>query len=73
MGRVVARARATGWDLTACNLGVRQEAALEVQHRLLAEARPRLRDGEVTGLVLSTGIDDTTVVAGRRRVRWPTR
>jgi lysophospholipase L1-like esterase len=67
VGRVVARARATGWDVTAYNLGVRRETVPEVQRRLVAEARPRLRNGDVVGLVLSAGINDTTVESGRRR------
>ena len=68
VGRVVARARAAGRDLTGYNLGVRRETTLDVEARLVAEARPRLRDGDAHGLVVSSGINDTTVVAGRRRV-----
>lgn len=68
VGRVVARGRADGWDLTGYNLGVRRETTLDIQARLVAEARPRLRDGDAHGLVVSAGINDTTVMAGQRRV-----
>jgi lysophospholipase L1-like esterase len=68
VGRSVARARTSGWDLTGYNLGVRRETTPAIADRLAAEARPRLRDGDAHGLVVNGGINDTTVVAGRRRV-----
>lgn len=68
VGRVVARARAAGWDVTGYNLGIRRETSVDIQERLVAEARPRLRDGDVHGLVVSAGVNDTTIVAGERRV-----
>ncbi|MEU2350038.1 GDSL-type esterase/lipase family protein [Modestobacter sp. NPDC049651] len=67
VGRVAARARATGWDLTAYPLGIRRETTPEIGRRLLAEARPRLRDGDAHGLVVAGGVNDTTVEDGRRR------
>ena len=68
VGRVVARGRGIGWNLTGYNLGVRRETTPDIQARLVTEARPRLRDGDAHGLVVSAGINDTTVMAGQRRV-----
>jgi lysophospholipase L1-like esterase len=68
VGRVVARAREAGWDLTGYGLGVRRETTPDVSCRLLPEARPRLVDGQAHGVVLATGVNDTTVEGGRRRV-----
>ena len=66
-GRVVARARAAGADLTGYPLGVRRETTRDVQRRFLAETAPRLRDGEAHGVVLATGVNDTTIEDGARR------
>ena len=66
-GRVVARARAAGWDLTGYSLGVRRETLPDIARRFAAETRPRLRDGDAHGVVLAGGINDSTVEGGRRR------
>lgn len=68
VGRVVVRARSAGWNLTGYNLGVRRATTVDMEDRLLAETRRRLRDGDAHGLVVSTGINDTTVLDGKRRV-----
>ena len=68
VGRVVASARRAGTDLTGYNLGVRRQTSQDVQVRWLAEARPRLRHGDGSGVVLAVGVNDTTVDAGQRRV-----
>ncbi|MDK3257445.1 GDSL-type esterase/lipase family protein [Blastococcus capsensis] len=68
VGRVVASARRAGTDLTGYNLGVRRETSQDVQARWLAEARPRLRQGDGRGVVLAVGVNDTTVDGGQRRV-----
>lgn len=61
VGRVVREARGLGADLTAYNLGVRRETTVEVATRLRLEAPPRLKDGDIAGVVFSTGVNDTTV------------
>lgn len=61
VGRVVRDARGLGVDLTAYNLGVRRETTVEVATRLRLEAPPRLKDGDVAGVVISTGVNDTTM------------
>lgn len=67
MGRVVRHALGLGANLTAYNLGVRRETTVDVSTRLRAEAPPRLTDGDVAGVVLSTGVNDTTVDDGGTR------
>ena len=67
VGRVLATARQAGHDVTGYNLGVRRETTPEVVARLRIEAPPRLRDGDVRALVLSTGVNDTTTLAGTPR------
>ena len=67
VGRVVARARAAGWDLTGYGLGVRRQTTPEAERRLVPEVLPRLRDGDAHGVVLGTGVNDTTVEHGGRR------
>lgn len=68
VGRVLAAGRAEGLDVTGYNLGVRRETLPQVQSRWLAEARPRLRDGDGYGVVLAAGVNDTTWEGGRERV-----
>ncbi len=60
VGRVVRDARAMGANITAYNLGVRRETTVQVAARLPLEAPPRLADGDVAGVVFSTGVNDTT-------------
>jgi lysophospholipase L1-like esterase len=67
VGRVIAAARAAGWNPTSYNLGVRRETIGDIQRRFLTEAAPRLRDGDAYGVVVSGGINDTAVASGRRR------
>jgi lysophospholipase L1-like esterase len=71
VGRVVARARAAGHDVTGYNLGVRRETSLDVRRRLAGEATPRLRDGDASAVVVAVGVNDTTAVDGRPRVGVP--
>lgn len=68
VGRLVAQARADGVDLTGYNLGVRRQTGPEIAARLESEAAPRLRDGDVHGVVFSAGVNDTTIENGDRRV-----
>ena len=68
VGRVLADAFAAGVPLTAYNLGVRGNTSVQVAERWRREAQPRLSPESSTGLVLSFGVNDTTVESGRRRV-----
>ena len=68
VGRVVARARRDGVDLTGYNLGVRGETGPQVQARWLAEADVRLRRADAYGVVLAFGVNDTITDGGKRRV-----
>lgn len=54
--------------VTAYNLGVRGETSVQIAARWLGEASSRLLAGTKTGVVLSFGVNDTTVEAGHRRV-----
>jgi acyl-CoA thioesterase I len=67
-GRVVAASFATGTPLTAYNLGVRGQTSVEVAARCRHETRARLLCATDTRLVLSFGVNDTTVDVGQRRV-----
>lgn len=67
VGRVLARSLADGFDVTGYNLGVRRDTGRDVARRWEAEAGPRLREGDVHGLVLAVGVNDTALVGGRRR------
>jgi lysophospholipase L1-like esterase len=68
VGRVVAASYASGVPVTAYNLGVRGETSVQVAARWRGETEPRLQAGVETRVVLSFGINDTTVDGGRRRV-----
>ncbi len=67
VGRITARARANGWDLTGYNLGIRRETTPDLRRRFAAEAQPRLQDGDVHGVVVGSGVNDTALESGRRR------
>jgi lysophospholipase L1-like esterase len=68
VGRVVSRARLAGQDLTAYSLGVRRETTADVAARLPVEAPPRLRDGDVAGIVFSAGVNDTMTDGGQQQL-----
>jgi lysophospholipase L1-like esterase len=82
VGRITAAARQTGRDLTAYNLGVRRDTALDVARRWRDEARVRLVDGEPAGVVFAVGTNDIALGHARSRTlavlgdllggcRWP--
>lgn len=54
--------------MTVYNLGVRRETSRDVLDRWAAECRPRLPDGVEGRVVVSFGVNDTTLGGGRRRV-----
>lgn len=71
-GRLAARTHrgtaTAGRPLTTYGLGVRRQTSAEVAARLVAECRPRLPLGCAAGVVLSCGVNDTTLEAGHTRV-----
>lgn len=67
VGRLVAQAQAEGLDVTGYNLGIRRETGPEITARLATEGTIRLRDGDVRGVVLSSGVNDTTADGDRQR------
>ncbi len=67
-GRLAARTQRAGLPLTAYNLGVRRQTSRQVLDRWLPECSCRLPDGCDGRLVVSFGVNDTTVENGRQRV-----
>jgi len=68
VGRVVEQARGAGANLTAYNLGVRRETAVDIDRRWIAEVTPRLRDEDAYGVVQAVGVNDTALEQGQRRL-----
>jgi lysophospholipase L1-like esterase len=60
VGRVVAKTRQGGLDLTAYNLGIRNDTSADVASRWLTEAKLRLRPEHDCLLVFSFGANDCT-------------
>lgn len=71
-GRLAARTHQAGPPLTAYNLGVRRQTSTEIRQRWLSECAPRLPGGSDGRLVVSFGVNDTTVEDGRQRVSTAT-
>jgi acyl-CoA thioesterase-1 len=67
VGRAVADAAAAGMPVTAYNLGVRGDTSVQVAARWRGEAQPRFTAEAQAGVVLSFGVNDTTLEAGRPR------
>jgi acyl-CoA thioesterase I len=72
VGRVVAKARQRGLDLTAYNLGVRRDTSADVASRWLTEAKLRLRPEHDCRLVFSFGTNDCarSGLDGGPRIAW---
>jgi lysophospholipase L1-like esterase len=68
VGLVAAAARGEGHELTAYNLGVRRGTSVDVSRRWRSEARERLKDGDLFGVVFAVGTNDVAVHRGRPRV-----
>jgi acyl-CoA thioesterase-1 len=68
VGRIVAESYRDGRPVTAYNLGVRGDTSEDVRRRLLAETAVRWVAGCDNRLVVSFGVNDTTVVDGSVRV-----
>ncbi|GAB7079623.1 GDSL-type esterase/lipase family protein [Megalodesulfovibrio paquesii] len=58
VGRLLARSKAAGHDLTGYNLGVRRHSSADILARFEAETRCRLFEGLPTRLVFSFGVAD---------------
>lgn len=61
VGRIVTTSFGLGLPLTAYNLGVRMETSEQVAARWRAETLPRLLPGADCRVVLSFGVNDTTI------------
>jgi acyl-CoA thioesterase I len=68
VGRVSARARQGGCDLTCYNLGIRRDTSLDIAARWQAEIAARLPKDVDGRLVFSFGVNDCCDEDGRRRV-----
>ncbi len=71
VGRLAAHSHRGGRPLTAYNLGVRRDTTADVLSRVPAECGTRLPRGCDAGVVLSFGVNDTTLVGGRPRIAAP--
>jgi lysophospholipase L1-like esterase len=69
--RLAARSEGAGQQLTTYNLGVRRETSRAVLARWRAECEPRLPAGVEGRVVVSFGVNDTTIENGSPRVRTP--
>ncbi len=65
---MVEQARGAGASLTAYNLGIRRETAIDVERRWISEVTRRLRDGDAYGIIEAVGVNDTAVEEGQRRL-----
>lgn len=68
VGRLAARSARAGRPLTAYPLGVRRQTGVEVAARWAAECAPRLAGDWDARLVVSFGVNDTTLDDGTPRV-----
>lgn len=66
-GRVAERRRHEGWTLTSYELGLRLDTGPDLVRRL-PEVVARLKDGDRFGLVISFGVNDTSLENGEQRV-----
>lgn len=67
-GRLCVEAERAGYDITWYNLGVRRDTSADIARRWRAEVACRLPDECDGRVVLSFGVNDTTIEGGRRRV-----
>ena len=67
-GRLVTRTHQARRPVTAYNLGVRRQTSSQIRDRWLAECSPRLPAGCDARLVVSFGVNDTSVEYGQQRV-----
>jgi lysophospholipase L1-like esterase len=68
VGRLAARARARGVDITVYNCGIRGATSSIVRASWLAEAHARLVDVESAAVVFSFGTNDSRIIDSRERV-----
>lgn len=70
-GRLSAGTHQGGWPLTAYNLGVRRDTTADVLRRGPGECGARLPPDCDPGVVVSMGVNDTTLDGGRPRIASP--
>jgi lysophospholipase L1-like esterase len=68
VGRVTAAALASGYNLTAYNLGVRRETSADILNRWKRELAPRALSGADMRIVFLFGANDTALENGQRRL-----
>lgn len=68
VGRVVAASAERAMPLTAYNLGVRRQTSVQIAARAAVEVPPRLAEAGEARVVLSFGVNDTTMQDGVQRV-----
>jgi acyl-CoA thioesterase-1 len=68
VGRLTTRTHQAGRPLTAYNLGVRRQTSSEIRDRWWAECSARLPAGCDARLIVSFGVNDTTIEYGRQHV-----
>lgn len=68
VGRLCARARQAGHNITAYNLGVRRETSRDIAQRWLAECACRLPVTTDNYVVFSFGANDVTIENGASRI-----
>jgi acyl-CoA thioesterase-1 len=68
VGRLVARASRSGYELTGYNLGIRLETSTDVACRFVDEAERRLNYGDRHAVVFAFGVNDAAEPSGNRRV-----
>lgn len=67
-GRICVTAYQQGHELTYYNLGIRRQTSHELANCWQEEVQRRLPDAAEGRVVFSFGVNDTTIVAGNRRV-----
>jgi lysophospholipase L1-like esterase len=67
-GRISARARARGHDLSPYNLGIRGETSVQIARRWRAEAEIRQAAAQEGRLVFEFGVNDAREVDGKRQL-----
>ena len=68
VGRIANESHRRGLPLTTYNLGVRRDTSLLIRERLPREVTPRLADADFPRIVVSYGVNDTTVEDEHRRI-----
>lgn len=68
VGRIANESHRRGLPLTTYNLGVRRDTSLLICERLAREVAPRLAHADIPRIVVSYGVNDTSLENGYTRV-----